>query len=62
MPIYEYRCRQCGKITEALVRIGENAKVACAKCGSTETERKLSTFGMGGSSSGTTSDSCTGFT
>ena len=62
MPIYEYRCRECGEITEALVRMGSKAKVTCANCGSRNVERKFSTFGTGGSSSGSSGASCTGFT
>ena len=62
MPIYEYRCRECGELTEALVRMGGKADVACSKCGSKKVERKFSTFGMGGSSSGDSGDACTGFT
>jgi len=62
MPIYEYRCQECGEITEALVSMGEKADVACSKCGSRKVERKLSTFAARGSSSastgGATSDSC----
>jgi putative FmdB family regulatory protein len=39
MPIYEYRCRDCGTIFEALVR-GEVAK--CVRCGSISLDKLLS--------------------
>ena len=59
MPIYEYRCRECGEITKALVPMGGKPNVACAKCGSRKLERKLSSFAVRASSSGAKSgDSC----
>ena len=51
MPIYEYLCEECGEVTEALVRMGDASGVACAKCGSAKTRRKLSTFAAGKTSS-----------
>jgi putative FmdB family regulatory protein len=62
VPIYEYRCRECGEVTEALVPMGGKANVACSKCGSKKVERKFSTFGTGGSSSRASGDACTGYT
>ena len=48
MPIYEYECKDCGFVTEALVGINKKPKeVECEDCGSTDTERKVSTFAMG---------------
>jgi putative FmdB family regulatory protein len=41
MPIYEYRCRDCGKEFEVLVR-GENP-ISCPHCRSRALERLLST-------------------
>ena len=32
MPIYEYRCRECGDETEVIQRIGAAPKRKCAKC------------------------------
>ncbi|MCA9739045.1 MAG: zinc ribbon domain-containing protein [Gemmatimonadota bacterium] len=40
MPIYEYRCTDCGHDFEALVR-GEQS-VACPECDSASIERQLS--------------------
>ena len=42
MPIYEYRCKNCGKQVEILVRSGMNDSPACPDCGSTLLERLLS--------------------
>ncbi len=42
MPIYEYRCKSCGKQVEILVRSGANASPVCPNCGSTRLDRLLS--------------------
>lgn len=49
MPIYEYRCNACKAEFEKLV-FGSNPEVVCEKCGSANTEKLLSRFGMGRSS------------
>ncbi len=41
MPIYEFFCRQCGKVFEKLV-FGVDAPVACPECGSLQVEKLLS--------------------
>ena len=47
MPIYEYRCRKCGKRFSVLtLRISEVPKPECTKCGSTSADRLLSRFAM----------------
>jgi putative FmdB family regulatory protein len=46
MPIYEYRCRGCGKDFETYVP-GASTKVACPTCASADITRKLSVFGVG---------------
>lgn len=51
MPIYEYQCAKCRHEFEKLV-FGSNPEVFCPKCGSGETEKRLSKFGMGRSSDG----------
>ena len=43
MPIYEYRCRKCGKISELLVGVGSYAdELKCSHCGSTDLEKLMS--------------------
>jgi putative FmdB family regulatory protein len=43
MPIYEYRCDHCGKISEFfLMRIGEDFTPRCKKCSSEKMSRVLS--------------------
>jgi putative FmdB family regulatory protein len=41
MPIYEYRCRDCGGQVEVLVRSGSEAP-RCPSCGGTALEKLLS--------------------
>lgn len=33
MPLYEYHCRECGRVTEALQSIRDPDPVECARCG-----------------------------
>ena len=43
MPIYDYRCRVCGKITEIIVTGSDDREPrSCPECGSREVERLLS--------------------
>ena len=49
MPVYEYRCRGCGKAFERLV-FGQTA-VTCPACESADVARMLSLFGVKSGSS-----------
>jgi len=53
MPIYEYSCTACNNRFQRLVRASARPEEAtsCPKCGSTEVERRHSTFAS--TSSGT---------
>jgi putative FmdB family regulatory protein len=43
MPIYEYRCRSCGEVSEIFQGIGDmDDPLCCTHCGSTDLERLLS--------------------
>lgn len=42
MPLFEYRCSQCGSSHEVLVRAGETP--ACPECGSKQMEKQASHF------------------
>lgn len=47
MPIYEYKCKSCGRLTSAFVRSPSNEKVpACQHCGG-KTARAFSKFAVG---------------
>jgi putative FmdB family regulatory protein len=45
MPIYEYRCRGCGKDFEKYLAAASSA-VVCPACASADVMRKLSVFGL----------------
>lgn len=38
MPIYEYRCRECGHLTEKWQKFSDPALTACEKCGGAVTK------------------------
>jgi putative FmdB family regulatory protein len=47
MPIYEYRCLECGEKFEKLVRSMNPAlEVECPECGGRKVKKLLSTFGI----------------
>jgi len=51
MPIYEYRCEDCGTVFEKLARTsGTPLEVECPNCGSRNCQKAFSLFGMLGSS------------
>jgi len=53
MPLFEYRCKECGHVTEFLEKADAKAEHECEQCGSTKTDRILSAFAVGkGGSSG----------
>jgi putative FmdB family regulatory protein len=53
MPIYEYRCENCGKVFEKLTKAcNRDEEMECPVCGSKETRRIFSVFGVSGSDSG----------
>ncbi len=56
MPIYEFRCTQCGEVFEILsVRSDETIEMKCPKCSGENVERIMSraSFNTSGSSKGT---------
>jgi putative FmdB family regulatory protein len=47
MPIYEYRCRKCGKRFSVLtLRVSERVTAECPKCGGRAADRLMSRFEM----------------
>jgi len=47
MPIYEYRCLECGEGFEKFVRsMNSTPDVKCPKCGGRKVKKVLSTFGF----------------
>lgn len=46
MPIYEFRCSDCGKVTNHFTRkIDTEVRASCEHCGSERTARMISKFG-----------------
>jgi len=49
MPLYEYRCQECGKEYEMLRKMQDADRgLECPECRSEAVERLLSTFATGG--------------
>ena len=45
MPIYEYRCSECGEKFEKLVRLSTStSEIECPKCGGRKVDKLISTF------------------
>ena len=58
MPLYEYRCKQCGHVTAFLERSNARQAHACEKCGSKDTEKVFSTFAAKSGTSSSSRSSC----
>lgn len=53
MPIYEYRCEECGRTYEQIRRMSEADKdLQCPSCESEKVKRQVSTFAAGGCGAG----------
>jgi len=53
MPIYEYRCQDCGNRFEILQRMGQGAEgLSCPECGEERVEKQYSTFASSTGESG----------
>jgi len=58
MPVYEYRCNQCGAAFEKMVRWSEaGSSPVCPNCQSEDTHKKISIFASLGTSTGATTAS-----
>jgi len=43
MPVYEYKCKDCGKVSEFLVGVGQGKmEIKCSFCGSKKLEKIFS--------------------
>lgn len=66
MPIFEYRCEECGERFDAFFRRAEDVeteKIACPECGSGRVRKLFSLGGLGGMSrEGLSGDCGTGST
>lgn len=53
MPIYEYVCSECGERFEKFVRsMSAQSEASCPKCGSANTRKVISRFGISASGAG----------
>jgi putative FmdB family regulatory protein len=49
MPIYVFRCEDCGAVFEVFVfRSEDEEEIKCPKCGSEKVVKELAPFGIGG--------------
>jgi putative FmdB family regulatory protein len=51
MPLFEYKCKKCGRTTEFLERGSARSRHVCPECGSTDLQKLFSTFSTGRSDS-----------
>ncbi|MCU0916796.1 MAG: zinc ribbon domain-containing protein [Planctomycetes bacterium] len=58
MPIFEYRCGQCGHVMEVLQKGRTAGKLVCAKCGGSDLRKLLSGFAVGKAAASPACDSC----
>ncbi|MBL6975410.1 MAG: zinc ribbon domain-containing protein [Deltaproteobacteria bacterium] len=62
MPLYEFRCANCGDDFEELVPMGTSS-IPCPACGGGKVSRKVSACGFsvsGGTTSASSSSDCSG--
>jgi putative FmdB family regulatory protein len=63
MPIYEYRCNDCGSVTEILEGVGGvSERPHCESCDSTDVARMFSSFAPVMAGGSVTEGSCCGLT
>lgn len=58
MPIFEYKCEQCGHAMEVLHKSHKVARQTCEKCGSSDLQKLFSGFAVGKASESPACDSC----
>jgi putative FmdB family regulatory protein len=46
MPVYDYKCQKCGKVTEMFQRKAGVKKISCPDCGSLDMDKMLSAPGL----------------
>jgi putative FmdB family regulatory protein len=59
MPMFEYKCRQCGHVMEVLQKSRKATRQTCDQCGATDMKKLLSGFAVGqGKADSPACDSC----
>jgi len=46
MPIYEFECKKCKEVFEAMCAVADGASVSCPACGSGQSKKLVSVFGI----------------
>jgi len=46
MPIFEYKCDQCGHIMEVIAKAEDKKQKRCPQCGKNEMKKHYSSFGV----------------
>jgi putative FmdB family regulatory protein len=62
MPVYDFRCHDCGKVSEIFVRSAQGQTVCCPACGSKDTEKLMSASYMIKTDSSAPGTTCCGRT
>ncbi|MDD5483265.1 MAG: zinc ribbon domain-containing protein [Kiritimatiellae bacterium] len=60
MPIYEYKCKKCGKTFEHLARSLSEPAPKCPQCGASRPEKQFSAFSAGTGGGRSDSFACPG--
>jgi len=61
MPIYQYKCRECGEVSEFLLPIlSDNRSLACKSCGKDNLEKLMSAPNLLKTSTGASGTTCCG--
>jgi putative FmdB family regulatory protein len=58
MPLFEYKCKKCGRTTEFLERGSVRERHVCPECGGADLQKLFSTFAAGRSDSENGASSC----
>jgi putative FmdB family regulatory protein len=59
MPIYSYKCKDCGEQFDLLVGMtAQKTELKCSKCNGKNIEKVISTFSVGGQRGSSSGSSC----
>lgn len=58
MPLFDFKCSQCGERFERLVRTSTFAGLTCPRCGAPDPKKQVSVFASVGSSQSRESADC----
>ena len=60
MPLFDYECQDCGRVSEVLVRSNDAVDVRCPECNSTNLQKLISASVLIGSSPSQAGRTCCG--